>query len=551
MHIIETVGTNTESAPVRIVSLTTSLSILALFFFFLLQVNAEVVVNEALVNEPADSVILEWFELFNNSDSPVNLSFFEVRTTSHQFLLQDSLGPKGYAVICRDSVEFVNRWPSDLTANEYLIIERSFTLTNTSGTIELFRLSMFESSLSWPESGNDGVSWERVLPDEDNVESSVDPVGSTPGRLNSVTPLPRDLALEDVTASRNENSTTITFTIGNPGLTTVADGSLTLYWIDPENPDNRDSVILVLSVPAIDTGFTTIIQRTVALSGYYAQLEASLADDDRVENNSRIFFVPGAEFPPVIINEFLANPTGLLSSEWIELHNTSNISQDISSWMIGDSVKLNQIGNSPLIVDPGEYVVLVKDSLLFATFYFGFDGQIAQPSGWATLNNSGDVVRLVDQYGFLADEFDYVTVFDSNLTWSRSELSGSENRWGRSLAVGGTPGEINEVLIRPSESGLRIGIEPQIFSPDGNGVEDETTITISAPSSNEYTLKIYDRQGRLVRMFEDNSPYLADGGIYTWDGRSDSGNRLPIGIYILYFEAGGVESLKKTLVIAR
>jgi hypothetical protein len=212
---------------------------------------------------------------------------------------------------------------------------------------------------------------------------------------------------------------------------------------------------------------------------------------------------------------------------------------------------LHQIGNFPLIVDPGEYVVLVNDSLLFTTFYFGFDGQIAQPSGWAALNNSGDIVRLVDQYGFLADEFDYVSVFDSNLTWSRSELSGSESRWGRSLAVGGTPGEINEVLIRPSESGLRIGIEPQVFSPDGNGIEDETTITISAPSSNEYTLKIYDRHGRLVKLFEDNSPYLADGGIYMWDGRADSGSRLPIGIYILYFEAGGVESLKKTLVIAR
>jgi len=536
---------------VRIISLTTSLLVLALFLMTGPQVNAEVVVNEALVNEPADSVTLEWFELFNNSDSPVNLSFYEVRTGFHQFLLQDSLGPRSYAVVCRDSVEFVNRWVNEPSAIEYRIIERSFNLTNNAGTIELFRLSKFESSLSWSESGTDGVSWERMLPGEDTMELSTDPTGTTPGRVNSVTPQPRDLALEAVTASHNEDGVLVTFTIGNPGLTTVTDGSLTLYWIDPENPENRDSVILALTVPPTDTGFTTIIQRTVMLSGYYVQLEASLADDDRAENNSRKFFVPGADYPPVIINEFLANPTGLLSSEWIELRNLSDSSLDISTWMIGDSVRLHQIGNSPLIVNPGAYVVLVKDSLLFATFYYGFDGQLAQPSSWAVLNNTGDVVRLVDQYGFIADEFDYVTVFDSNFTWGRSELSGNEDRCGRSVAIGGTPGEINEVLIRPSESGLHISIEPQVFSPDGNGVEDETTITISAPSSNEYTLKIYDRYGRLVKLFEDSSPYLADGGIYRWDGRADSGNRLPIGIYILYFEAGGVESLKKTLVIAR
>jgi hypothetical protein len=35
------------------------------------------------------------------------------------------------------------------------------------------------------------------------------------------------------------------------------------------------------------------------------------------------------------------------------------------------------------------------------------------------------------------------------------------------------------------------------------------------------------------------------------DGRSDGGNRLPIGIYILFFEAVGVESLKEPIVIAR
>jgi hypothetical protein len=142
-------------------------------------------------------------------------------------------------------------------------------------------------------------------------------------------------------------------------------------------------------------------------------------------------------------------------------------------------------------------------------------------------------------------------VFDDNHTWSRSAEPGTADEWGRSVQPGGTPGEQNLIRLRPDANRLNVVIEPQIISPDGDGVDDGASIIIEAPSARGYTLKIYDKHGRVVKTFEDDSQDLPDGYLYFWDGRADSGNRLPIGIYILYIEAGGVESIKKTIVVAR
>ena len=102
----------------------------------------------------------------------------------------------------------------------------------------------------------------------------------------------------------------------------------------------------------------------------------------------------------------------------------------------------------------------------------------------------------------------------------------------------------------PSGSSIAVAVKPSVFSPDGDGFEDVAIITVEeAPAEAELTMRVYDRQGRVVRTIIDGERLLKSS--YTWDGRSDGGNRLPIGIYILYLEAAGGGSVKKTVVIAR
>lgn len=509
-------------------------------------------VNEAMVNEPSDSITLEWIEIYNDAANPEFLSFIQLQVGNDNLgQLGGTLPGKSYAIICRDSVRFVGRWFPGGVIDSVLILQKSFNLLNDSGRVQLFRLSNPESELIWTDAGPDGVSWERQSITEDTALESSDPSGSTPGRLNSLAVLPYDLALNVTEVSPVDGAAEIRFEIVNTGLNLVTSSQLSIYEFDPIASDSVGTLIESISLPDIDSGFTTLLTRRLELPGYYARLVALLSPDDRNDNNRSFIVAPGAVFPPVILSEFLPNPSGDLDAEWIELYNLSDTIIDLNSWGIADDAGEISFGEGAPFIEPGEFAVLTDDSTLFLHFYRLFDGKLYEPSGWRTLNNSGDALILIDKHDLIADRYDYTEVFDSNLTWARSGVESGGTLWGRSAEPGGTPGQPNSVLVKPEASGLSVTIEPDIFSPDDDGREDEAIISITAPDADFYTLKIYDRQGRVVKTFLDESSYLSVDGVYVWDGRSDGGGRLPIGIYILHLEAGGVESIRKILVVAR
>ena len=67
-------------------------------------------------------------------------------------------------------------------------------------------------------------------------------------------------------------------------------------------------------------------------------------------------------------------------------------------------------------------------------------------------------------------------------------------------------------------------------------------------------VKVYDVKGRMVRTLLNNRLSGSEGHII-FDGKNDSGEKLRIGIYILFIEAindigGTVEQTKTTVVIA-
>jgi hypothetical protein len=295
---------------------------------------------------------------------------------------------------------------------------------------------------------------------------------------------------------------------------------------------------------------TQIVIEHELVDNIYKALAAVLPADDRISNNRIDFVAPGALYPPLILSECLPNPSGGLTSEWVELKNVSAEPIDLRGWMLGDSGRLVSITSSSLLVPPDSYVVIVQDELVFRGFYEAFTGIACQSAEWPTLNNDGDIVRLVDSFTLEADRFVYDAVFEDNHTWSRGETVERQNEWGKSEDVGGTPGRQNRVRFSSEgENDLSLTITPQIISPDGDGIDDSAVIVIQAPEASAYTLRLYDSDGRLVKSFEDDSPDLSER--YVWRGDNSGGERQPIGIYVVYFEASGVQSIKKTVVVAR
>ena len=520
-----------------------------------------VIVNEVMANEPGSETTLEWVELFNSGQTPVNLALCPLYIGGSPVSLTGSLGAGEYLIICRrlfgggttpgfESVWGNNSgvWGDTSTESYPTPIVASFSLANNVDTVMLIQALIDTSMITWSESGNDGCSWERAAPTLSEIRQSIDYSGSTPAFVNSVTPVEGDLSLDTVTVAHISSGAEIGLTITNLGVGSVVGRRLLICAMNPAMPDSLGEILDSVTVPTLFGGFSTDVVREVAFTGVYKYLVAALDTDNRIRNNRKSFVAPGADFPPLILTELMPDPQTPLTREWIEIYCPLATSFNFQSWRVADAADTGLLSSGSFSLGAGEYAVLAEDSTAFRLFYVDFTGALIQPPQWLSLNNDGDELQLIDAFGIPADSFAYTHSWESNYSWGRPADS-SATEWGRSVAVGGTPGKANDVVIEPADQKLALNIEPRAFSPDGNGFEDVTEITIEAPQATSYTLKIYDRDGRAVRILADHAELLRRA--YQWDGRTDSGRELPIGIYICYFEATGVQSVKKTVVIAR
>ncbi len=523
------------------------------------------VINEAMVNEPGGATSLEWVELYNDAATPTaSLKNYDlwIGTTPIRFDEIDfALQPGEYFIVCRSlyaagiSPAFESYWgdssgfwgDTEYEASLRTPYDIPFSLPNQQGIIVLFDgWGQTISEFSWDETSADGYSWERRSPGSGTIYQSIDFEGSTPGFVNSLTSVGYDLALEEVQVSPADGDTRLGFTLTNRGQVVVQNATISLQQI---LANGFGVPIGSIDVPDLDPGYSLFLVETFAFDGLYVDVEATVPTDDRDRNNLLTFVATGDDYPPLIVTEVMADPAGGLASEWVEIYNRYTGPINLKNWLIGDELGLSTISNSDLMIDPGDYLVLAEDALLFTGYYSYATGDLIEPTGWRTLNNDGDLVRLIDTFGIEADRFVYDDGFGDNYTWGRSTDLIDEDVWGRSLYVDGTPGEENEIVVQPNDSGLKVTITPDHFAPDGDGIDETTAITIEAPETDEYRIKIFDREGRLVRTLADNESWLRP--VYYWDGRSESGNRLPLGIYILYVEAVGIESIKKPIVIVR
>ena len=519
------------------------------------------IINEVLSNEPGgiSNTHLEWIELYNEQSATVSLSGYEISLSNGSFLLPDSVSIAAgeYYIICHrlfaidTSSGFETIWgdasgvwgDSPYESSLQKPYEAIFNpLRNIPETMVLLENNVVVSGLVWSSAGIDGYTWERVISDADLILQSYDE-GGTPGRVNTVTPVPFDLAIDSVSVFFIDGTSQINYHISNRGIYNITGAVINLL----ENNQSLD----IIDIGSLNSAQSTTITSEYSFFGLYVSLTAQLSQDDRLTNNQIDFTAAGSDYPPLIINELMANPSGDVNTEWLELKNVSNLIVDLSSWKLGDLVNLYPISDTSIMMGPGDYFILAETRDNFLNFYFEFNGTIIEPPQWSTFNNTGDKVRLVDEYDIEADRFVYDSSLADSYTWSKSEDALYDFSWGRSLDEYGTPGRTNTVFFMPTGSELEISINPTHFSPDGDGFEDEVSITLNLPEADNYTVKIYDRYGRIVKTFYDKIPTLMDEFIIEWNGLSDSGERLPIGIYILYVEGDGAVSKKETLVIAR
>lgn len=111
--------------------------------------------------------------------------------------------------------------------------------------------------------------------------------------------------------------------------------------------------------------------------------------------------------------------------------------------------------------------------------------------------------------------------------------------WGTSAdPSGATPGAVNTLRMdAPPSIDAPLVLHPNPFSPDEDALEDILEIHYRLPSVDfQLRARIFDRWGRLIRRVAEGQSAGSEGTLL-WNGRDESGHRIPVGLYVILFEA--------------
>jgi hypothetical protein len=173
--------------------------------------------------------------------------------------------------------------------------------------------------------------------------------------------------------------------------------------------------------------------------------------------------------PPVItvlhdvrINEFLADfspAVGLPSAEFVELFNRSSKTFNLANWKLSDAS--GTLATLPAYsFAPGTYVILCAraDTGSFKPF-----GPTLGLSGFPSLNDAGDDIKLLDNAGKLIDKVSYTNIWYNDplkasggytleLKNPNTDCQGPDNWTASNDVSGGTPGRQNSVFTTVADT---------------------------------------------------------------------------------------------------
>ena len=182
-------------------------------------------------------------------------------------------------------------------------------------------------------------------------------------------------------------------------------------------------------------------------------------------------------------------------------------------------------------MSPGQYLVLAQDTAAFESYY-GSDCLAIEPSSWASLNNTGDVVILRDDNGVCSDSLTFKEVGDGNHSIELNEKqTGSLRSWYVSTATSGsTPCAANSVSSEFTEE-INVTLVNRVFSPRS---EERLCYHVSCRPGTVFVIEVFDLAGRKHRTIANSLPMSS--GDFFYDGQSEQYGTLPPGAYILKIE---------------
>jgi hypothetical protein len=274
----------------------------------------------------------------------------------------------------------------------------------------------------------------------------------------------------------------------------------------------------------------------------------------------------------LVINEILFNPF-VSGSDFVELLNTTSRAVCIRNLSIANGYLNtgadNEMGTTEgRIILPNEFIVFTEDEKNLEDLYPSIQTKnIIQLSVLPSFNNSDGTCIIYSNQNEIIDEMNYSESMHFQLLNSfegvslerlSSELpSAQESNWHSASESSGfaTPGAENSQSISIENMNGVFELSTSIFSPDNDGMDDVIQFHFSEMKSGCVgNLTIYNERGIRVKRLIRNE-YLGPEGNAIWDGISDNGEALAIGIYIATFEAFNEDGIqvnyKRDFILAR
>lgn len=543
----------------------------------------DVIITE-IMSDPSPQVGLpnnEWIELKNFSNSPINLLGWRIADASGQSgpIPEFILEVNNYVIICAASAR--DAMASFGTA----ISVTSFPSLDNDGEILMLKepngsvIHAVEYSHSWfqNELKKDG-GWSLEMINistpclgSTNWKASNDLRGGTPGMVNSVNAIIDDNQGPELKYAYLGNDSDIILVFTEP-LDSMAAAKVINYTID--------GGISITSAETIPPLFDRVQLKTdkPLSSGTIYNIAANTISDCKgnligATSKTRVGLPVQSLAGDVIINEILFNPRPN-ANDYVELFNRSDKILDISGLYLANRNSSNainaitQFSPTSIYLFPRDYIVITTDAENLALQYLvsSPDAVITRPSLPSYPDTEGFVLVL-NQQGEVLDELHYKDDWHFKLLTDPEGVSlerldpdaetQNAHNWhsAASTAGYGTPGYRNSQTFQVPDIPASFEINPRIFSPDNDGLDDIATVQykISEPGYLANTT-IFDATGRPVKQLVRNG-LLGISGYWNWDGLDDNGRKLPVGTYILYTEifnlAGKKKRFKNTVVIAR
>ena len=539
-----------------------------------------VVINE-LMTDPDDALGVlpadEYIEILNVTDSVVQLSGWTIENLSTVGTLDSyRLQPGEYLVLCQksklsdfdgivDNIMAPSSWPTLTNSGNTIVLrDPQGVVIDAVAYTEDYLGDTFKNAGGW---SIERIDTTNLSMRQSNWAVCEDDAGGTPGTVNSVA------------ADNPDNDTP---TVSN--VVVSDDGTyMTLSYDEPIDTLNLPNTLKINGV-STDASFvcgdevsmsTLIItlSETLAASTVYEirmptvyDLAGNVSDDETIEIGIPETPVAG----DVIINEVMwtASP---VAGDYVEIVTLTKI-VDLSKLYVGkmeDEVltTIAQISSVSRLMTPGQYIVSCRDSLTALETYSPANPKwLVDTNDFPSYDDEGTVV-ITDAAGTIIDRLDYSASMhnplvkdEKNIALERIYTSGASSttsNWTSASAESNyaTPTEINsQNRDNAAEMADGLTITNKVFTPDGDGVDDKVTMTLTMSDGVwNATVRIYTSRGVLVATPYNNTILPASGELY-WTGVSDDGGRLSPGTYIIHIRAwqlgGETKEYKKTCVIA-